>query len=106
MRPQAIFTQAQLVRKEKVSHGAQERTRTFTSLRTLAPEASASTNFTTWAGKYIMAGTRMLRQRRQKTCMKAPFKLERGRSYGGSKHNIAHLPFHALRAFTSKSPPR
>ncbi len=30
--------------------GAQERTRTFTSLRTLAPEASASTNFTTWAG--------------------------------------------------------
>ncbi len=31
-------------------YGAQERTRTFTSLRTLAPEASASTNFTTWAG--------------------------------------------------------
>ncbi len=31
--------------------GAQERTRTFTSLRILAPEASASTNFTTWAGK-------------------------------------------------------
>jgi hypothetical protein len=30
--------------------GAQERTRTFTSLRILAPEASASTNFTTWAG--------------------------------------------------------
>jgi hypothetical protein len=29
--------------------GAQKRTRTFTSLRTLAPEASASTNFTIWA---------------------------------------------------------
>jgi hypothetical protein len=30
-------------------NGAQERTRTFTPLRGLAPEASASTNFTTWA---------------------------------------------------------
>gem|GEM_PF-1939554 len=32
-------------------YGAQERTRTFTSLLTLAPEASASTNFTTWADR-------------------------------------------------------
>ena len=30
--------------------GAQERTRTSTSFRTLAPEASASTNSATWAG--------------------------------------------------------
>ncbi len=30
--------------------GAQERTRTSTSIRTLAPEASASTNSATWAG--------------------------------------------------------
>src|SRR4051812_11666724 len=29
--------------------GAQERTRTFTTLRSLAPEVSASTNSTTWA---------------------------------------------------------
>src|SRR4051794_36514072 len=31
------------------SDGAQERTRTFTALRPLAPEASASTNSATWA---------------------------------------------------------
>ena len=31
-------------------NGAQERTRTSTSIRTLAPEASASTNSATWAG--------------------------------------------------------
>ena len=30
--------------------GAQEKTRTSTSLRKLAPEASASTNSATWAG--------------------------------------------------------
>ena len=30
--------------------GAQERTRTSTSIQTLAPEASASTNSATWAG--------------------------------------------------------
>ena len=29
--------------------GAQERTRTFTAVKPLAPEASASTNSTTWA---------------------------------------------------------
>ncbi len=34
----------------KVCFGAQERTRTSTSIRTLAPEASASTNSATWAG--------------------------------------------------------
>ena len=33
--------------------GAQERTRTSTSLRILAPEASASTNSATWAGVEI-----------------------------------------------------
>ncbi len=33
-----------------VCFGAQERTRTSTSIRTLAPEASASTNSATWAG--------------------------------------------------------
>ena len=31
--------------------GAQEKTRTSTSLRKLAPEASASTNSATWAGR-------------------------------------------------------
>ena len=30
-------------------NGAQERTRTSTTFRSLAPEASVSTNFTTWA---------------------------------------------------------
>ena len=34
----------------QVCFGAQERTRTSTSIRTLAPEASASTNSATWAG--------------------------------------------------------
>jgi hypothetical protein len=39
-------------------YGAQEWTRTITSLRILAPEASASTNFTTWARgeQYYSAG--------------------------------------------------
>ena len=32
------------------SFGAQEKTRTSTALRPLAPEASASTNSATWAG--------------------------------------------------------
>src|ERR1700731_61711 len=31
------------------AHGAQERTRTFTAVKPLAPEASASTNSATWA---------------------------------------------------------
>ena len=46
------FIKFECLRRSVVSaeFGAQERTRTFTSLRTLAPEASASTNFTTWAG--------------------------------------------------------
>lgn len=38
--------------------GAQERTRTFTPLRELVPETSASTNSATWAGadiEYSMA---------------------------------------------------
>ena len=30
-------------------NGAQERTRTFTAVKPLAPEASASTNSATWA---------------------------------------------------------
>ncbi len=38
-----------LVSAKNRLHGAQERTRTFTTLQSLAPEASASTNFTTWA---------------------------------------------------------
>ena len=33
-------------------NGAQEKTRTSTSIRTLAPEASASTNSATWAGVF------------------------------------------------------
>src|SRR4051794_31627200 len=32
-----------------IGDGAQERTRTFTAVKPLAPEASASTNSTTWA---------------------------------------------------------
>ncbi len=34
-------------------HGAQEKTRTSTTLRSLAPEASVSTNFTTWAQEIL-----------------------------------------------------
>ena len=37
-------------------NGAQEKTRTSTSIRTLAPEASASTNSATWAGVFGEAG--------------------------------------------------
>ena len=48
-------TQATALKNIKLQHfilcfGAQERTRTSTSIRTLAPEASASTNSATWAG--------------------------------------------------------
>lgn len=32
-----------------MGNGAQERTRTFTAVKPLAPEASASTNSATWA---------------------------------------------------------
>ena len=35
--------------RNRLENGAQERTRTSTALRPLAPEASASTNSTTWA---------------------------------------------------------
>ena len=34
--------------------GAQERTRTSTSIQTLAPEASASTNSATWANTTVV----------------------------------------------------
>jgi hypothetical protein len=34
---------------EGKGNGAQERTRTFTAVKPLAPEASASTNSATWA---------------------------------------------------------
>ncbi len=34
--------------------GAQEKTRTSTPFRTLAPEASASTNSATWAKRYVL----------------------------------------------------
>jgi hypothetical protein len=44
-------------------NGAHERTRTSTSLRILAPEASASTNSATWArGKFLIKGLRVLSQ--------------------------------------------
>src|SRR5690606_35313124 len=36
-----------------VQIGAQEKTRTSTAVRPLAPEASVSTNFTTWAGTAV-----------------------------------------------------
>ena len=36
-------------RRLKFENGAQEKTRTSTPLRVLAPEASASTNSATWA---------------------------------------------------------
>ena len=46
--------------------GAQERTRTSTALRPLAPEASASTNSTTWArGDIFVARERGARLRRR-----------------------------------------
>ena len=36
-----------------MASGAQEKTRTSTTLRLLAPEASASTNSATWAAKVL-----------------------------------------------------
>src|SRR3954467_10553245 len=42
--------------------GAQERTRTFTAVKPLAPEASASTNSTTWAlGRLIRIGRTLVK---------------------------------------------
>src|SRR5690606_10225734 len=38
-----------------VQIGAQEKTRTSTAVRPLAPEASVSTNFTTWAGPAVVS---------------------------------------------------
>ena len=49
-----------------LDNGAQERTRTSTSIRTLAPEASASTNSATWAGVVGPAYKRSRRQRQMK----------------------------------------
>ena len=51
--------------------GAQERTRTFTAVKPLAPEASASTNSTTWAlGRLIRIGHALVKwlQRSQIRC--------------------------------------
>ena len=42
--------------------GAQERTRTFTAVKPLAPEASASTNSTTWArGRLVRIGRALVK---------------------------------------------
>src|SRR4051812_21813784 len=47
---------------EQESCGAQERTRTFTAVKPLAPEASASTNSTTWAlGRLIRIGRTLVK---------------------------------------------
>src|SRR5206468_5161798 len=46
---QAAFVESCSENCEYIRGGAQERTRTFTAVKPLAPEASASTNSTTWA---------------------------------------------------------
>ena len=56
-----------------VINGAQERTRTSTSIRTLAPEASASTNSATWAGVVRWASKRAVKQSQR---------------YGGAKYKL------------------
>jgi len=46
--------------------GAQERTRTFTAVKPLAPEASASTNSTTWArGRLLRIGRALVKLARR-----------------------------------------
>ena len=47
---QLLAPKAEVFESFLLDFGAQERTRTSTSIRTLAPEASASTNSATWAG--------------------------------------------------------
>src|ERR1700749_3597816 len=43
--------------RQAAKRGAQERTRTFTAVKPLAPEASASTNSATWAlGRLLRTG--------------------------------------------------
>ena len=48
--------------------GAQERTRTFTYLRTLVPETSASTNSATWAIKIKYVIRTKSAQDKNRTC--------------------------------------
>ena len=43
-----------------LGNGAQERTRTFTAVKPLAPEASASTNSATWARGALVRTVRAL----------------------------------------------
>ena len=47
-------------RSESYKYGAQERTRTSTPLRELAPEASASANSATWALRAAKRGKSIL----------------------------------------------
>src|SRR5205085_3259813 len=53
-------TPARELRRREDMHGAQERTRTFTAVKPLAPEASASTNSTTWAQGGLLRIVRVL----------------------------------------------
>src|SRR5437667_1093256 len=46
--------------KYRQNSGAQERTRTFTAVKPLAPEASASTNSATWAWRRLLRTGRAL----------------------------------------------
>src|ERR1035441_1209781 len=48
------------VKVDRVQNGAQERTRTSTPLRELAPEASASANSATWAIRATKRGSTIL----------------------------------------------
>jgi len=57
--------------------GAQEKTRTFTPLRELAPEASASTNFATWAGG-TQSYPKRPQNRRTTNRLRHNFELKRG----------------------------
>ena len=50
LRPRSFHKKTEGIQQVELEDGAQERTRTSTSIQTLAPEASASTNSATWAG--------------------------------------------------------
>src|SRR5262249_50272276 len=84
---------------EKTDHrsdGAQERTRTFTTLRPLAPEASASTNSATWAQAARTRPGRPRRFRRRILSRKSP----KSRRKGVFKTVFLHPPPRPRRTFT------
>src|SRR5262249_8639360 len=73
-------------------NGAQERTRTFTAVKPLAPEASASTNSATWAwGRLVRIGRALVKlqmRRRNKLYRSWPMTY-RGRQNSPRYHPIS-----------------